>query len=185
MPPLSNIIEAPLRLLGEYKVKCMIVGGVAAAIHGSLLLTNDLDVCYSRDSSNLQQLAAALQSVNARLRNAPEGLPFILDSETRKRGLKFTFTTDIGDLDLLGEMRGVGPYEDVLANSVAVELFGYNFAVIDYREANCCEESCRTSKGPNCPAGTRGHSGSPEIGRQERRVVCARAASPPRAPVLF
>lgn len=131
MPPLSNIIEAPLRLLGEYKVKCMIVGGVAAAIHGSLLLTNDLDVCYSRDSSNLQQLAAALQSVNARLRNAPEGLPFILDSETRKRGLKFTFTTDIGDLDLLGEMRGVGPYEDVLANSVAVELFGYNFAVID------------------------------------------------------
>lgn len=131
MPPLSNIIEAPLRLLGEYKVKCVIINGVAAAIHGSLLLTNDLDICYSRDSTNLQQLAAALQSVRARLRSIPEGLPFILDSETLKRGLNFTFTTDIGDLDLLGEVPGVGHYEAVLADSITVELFDYSFAVID------------------------------------------------------
>ena len=101
MPPLSNIIEAPLRLLAEYKVDCVIVGGVAAAIHGSLVLTNDLDVCYSRATSNLRQLANGLKSVNARLRNAPEGLPFILDAETLHRGLNFTFATDIGDLDLL------------------------------------------------------------------------------------
>jgi hypothetical protein len=131
MPPLSNIIEAPLRLLGEYRVNCVIVGGVAAAIHGSLLLTNDLDVCYARDAPNLKQLAAALQSVHARLRNAPEGLPFVLDAETLKHGLNFTFATDIGDVDLLGEVSGVGNYEEVLEDSVTVDLFGYNFAVID------------------------------------------------------
>ena len=56
MPPLSKIIEAPLRLLGEHKVECVIVGGVAAVIHGSLLLTNDLDVCYSRDPANLRRM---------------------------------------------------------------------------------------------------------------------------------
>lgn len=131
MPSLTNIIEAPLRLLGEYKVECVIVGGVAAAIHGSLMLTNDLDVCYARHSANLQQLAAALQSVHARLRNAPEGLPFILDAATLKKGLNFTFTTDIGDLDLVGEVRGIGQYEDVFAGSLTVDLFGYRFAVID------------------------------------------------------
>ena len=131
MPPLSNIIEAPLRLLGEYKVDCVIVGGVAAAIHGSLLLTNDLDVCYAREPANLRRLAEALQSVHARLRNAPEGLPFILDAETLRRGLNFTFTTDIGDLDLLGEVRGLGHYEAVIAESLKVELFGYNFAVLE------------------------------------------------------
>jgi hypothetical protein len=131
MPVPTNIIEAPLRLLGEYSVDCVIVGGVAAAIHGSLLLTNDLDVCYARDATNLKQLAGALKSVHARLRNAPEGIPFILDAETLKRGLNFTFTTDIGDLDLLGEVRGVGQYEEVLAGSVIVDLFGYRFAVID------------------------------------------------------
>ena len=131
MPLPYKIIEAPLRMLGEYRVDCVIVGGVAAAIHGSSLLTNDLDVCYSRDPANLKRLAEALQSVNARLRNAPEGLPFILDHETLKRGLNFTFTTDIGDLDLLGEVRGLGQYDEVLAGSLTFELFGYRFAVID------------------------------------------------------
>lgn len=130
MPLPTNIIEAPLRLLGEYRVDCVIVDGIAATIHGSLLLTNDLDVCYSREPSNLERLAAALQSVKTRLRNAPEGLPFILDAETLKRGLNFTFTTAIGDLDLLGEVPGVGQYEAVLKESLNVELFGYVFAVI-------------------------------------------------------
>ena len=131
MPLLSKTIEEPLRLLGEHKVDCVIVGGIAAAVHGSSLLTNDVDVCYARDPENLKRLAGALQSVHARLRNAPEGLPFILDAETLKRDLNFTFTTDIGDLDLLGEVRGVGHYEEVLAGSIIVELFGYRFAVID------------------------------------------------------
>lgn len=131
MPPLTNIIEAPLRLLAEHEVECVIVGGVAAAIHGSLVLTNDLDVCYSRTPSNLRQLAKALQSVHARLRNVPEGLPFILDAETLSRGLNFTFATEIGDLDLLGEVHGVGQYEDVRAGSIMVDLFGHRFAVIE------------------------------------------------------
>jgi hypothetical protein len=134
MPPLSNIIEAPLRLLGEYKVDCVIVGGVAAAIHGSMILTNDLDVCYAREQPNLKRLAAALQSVHARLRNVPEGLPFILDAETLHRGLNFTFTTDIGDVDLLGEVQGVGHFEDVHADSVEVSLFGFSFALIDIQK---------------------------------------------------
>ena len=131
MPLLNKIIEAPLRLLGEYRVDCVIVGGVAASIHGSLLLTSDVDVCYARDPTNLERLADALKSVNGRLRNAPEGLPFILDAETLKRGLNFTFATDVGDLDLLGEVRGVGNYEEVLAGSLTAEIFGYRFAVID------------------------------------------------------
>ena len=131
MSLLNKTVEAPLRLLGEHKVDCVIVGGIAALIHGSMLLTNDVDVCYARDPENLKRLAGALQSVHAQLRNAPEGLPFVLDAETLKRGLNFTFTTDIGDLDLLGEVRGVGHYDEVLAGSITVELFDYRFAVID------------------------------------------------------
>jgi hypothetical protein len=130
MPLPNQIVEAPLRLLCEYRVDLVIVGGVAAAIHGSLLLTNDLDVCYARDPQNLERLATALRSVHARLRNVPEGIPFKLDAETLKHGLNFTFATDIGDIDLLGEVSGIGKYEDVAKGSLTVELFGYQFRVI-------------------------------------------------------
>jgi hypothetical protein len=134
MEALSKIIERPLRLLGEYQVECVLIGGVAASLHGSTLLTNDVDVCYSRKPENLARLANALQSVNAHLRNAPLGIPFLLDSETLRRGLNFTFATDIGSLDLLGEVRGVGLFEDAAEESLIYELFGYSFRVISLQK---------------------------------------------------
>ena len=130
MQSLNIIIEAPLKLLARHEVKIVIVGGAAASLLGSAQLTNDLDVCYARNPANLEKLATALQSVHARLRGAPENLPFILDAETLRKGLNFTFLTDFGTLDLLGEVRGVGLYEDVLAGSMTYELFGYQFPVI-------------------------------------------------------
>src|SRR5258705_13262459 len=110
---LTSLIARLVNLLGAFSVEVIIVGGVAETLHGSEFPTTDLDVCYARDAQNLERLADALRSVNARLRNAPEGLRFILDAETLKRGLNFTFATDIGSLDLLGELRGLGYYEDV------------------------------------------------------------------------
>ena len=109
----------------------MVIGGVAATLFGSTQLTNDLEVCYARNSKNLEKLANALQSVNAHLRGVPDNVPFLLDAETLRKGLNFTFITDIGSVDLLGEVRGVGGYDDVLEGSVTYELFGYRFQVIE------------------------------------------------------
>ena len=131
MQSLNTIITAPLRLLGEYETEVVIIGGVAATLFGSSYLTNDLDVCYARNSTNLEKLASALQSVNARLRGVPDNVLFVLDAETLRKGLNFTFITDIGSLDLFGEVRGVGGYDNVLEGSVTYELFGYRFQVIE------------------------------------------------------
>jgi hypothetical protein len=128
---LLNLIERQLRLLGEFEVEVVIIGGVAATLHGSDIPTTDLDVCYARHSENLDKLANALRSVHARLRNAPADLPFLMDAETLKRGLNFTFATDVGSLDILGEVRGLGFYEDVISGSLIVEMFGYRFPVIE------------------------------------------------------
>lgn len=131
MSQLIKVIEEPLRLLGRCEVEFVIIGGVAASLYGSTILTNDLDVCYARHRGNLKKLATALQSVNAKLRNAPPDIPFLLDDETLRHGLNFTFTTEIGSLDLLGEVRGIGFYEDVIRGAISYELFGYSFPVID------------------------------------------------------
>ena len=57
-------------------------------------------------------------------------MPFILDDETLRRGLNFTFQTDNGDVDLLGEMTGVGGYSEVSENADVMELFGFQFKVL-------------------------------------------------------
>lgn len=123
-------VKSQLEFLGRHDIECVIIGGVAGTLHGAAIPTTDLDVCYSRTAANLLRLAAALQSVNARLRNAPPNLPFLLAAETLRKGLNFTFITDVGDLDLLGEVRGIGHYDKVVEGASSFELLGYEFKVI-------------------------------------------------------
>jgi len=40
-------------------------------------------------------------------------------------------TTDLGDLDLLGEMTGGGTYEQVIANTIELSVFGRTVRVLD------------------------------------------------------
>jgi hypothetical protein len=93
-------VEQQIRLVGQFQITCVLVGGVAATVHGSSIPTQDLDICYSRDSANLTRVIQALRSAHATLRGAPKDISFILDEETRRRGLNFTFDTDVGKLDL-------------------------------------------------------------------------------------
>lgn len=123
-------IEKQLILLAQYKIDFVVVGGVAATFHGSSQMTYDLDICYSRQYSNLERLAQALSSINARLRGVPDEVRFILDASTLKHGLNFTFVTELGDLDLLGEVSGVGFYSDALNNSMTYNLFGNYYQIL-------------------------------------------------------
>ncbi len=116
--------EALLKLLTESKVDFVVIGGVAAASHGSARSTNDLDIVYARTPDNIGRLCSALSATSPYLRGAPPGLPFRLDPETVKRGLNFTFTTSLGNLDILGEVTGGGRYEDLLPHSLRVRVFG-------------------------------------------------------------
>ena len=123
-------VRSQLEFLGRHEIECVIVGGVAGTLHGSAIPTTDLDICYSRTNANLLRLASALQSVNATLRNAPADLPFLLDAETLRNGLNFTFITDVGDLDLLGEVRGIGFYAEAIKGASSFQVLGYEFKVI-------------------------------------------------------
>jgi len=123
-------VERQIRLIGEFQIECVLVGGVAATVHGSSVPTQDLDICYSRDSGNMVRVVAALRSVNATLRGAPKNIPFILDEESLRRGLNFTFDTDVRKLVLLGEVPGVGVYADCFDNADEAEIFGYRHHVL-------------------------------------------------------
>jgi hypothetical protein len=124
--------RAALALLLRHEVEFIVVGGVAAWLHGSPLLTRDLDVVYARSESNLRRLAGALAPLHPYLRGAPPGLPFLWDAETLARGLNFTLTTDLGDLDLLGEVGGA-TFETLLPRSFVVRASGLEFLCLGLR----------------------------------------------------
>lgn len=119
-----------VRVLSGAGVDYIIVGGVAAGIHGALRTTLDLDIVYARDQANVDRLVAALAPFHPYLRGAPSGLPFRLDAETIFRGLNFTLTTSLGDLDLIGEITGGGGYEALKSSADVVELEGFQCLVV-------------------------------------------------------
>lgn len=106
-------LEPVLKSLTENTVEFVIIGGVAITAHGSAYLTQDLDFCYSRSKENLKKVVSALGSFKPKPRNFPENLPFVFDERTLQNGTNFTFDTEIGDVDLLGEVAGVGNYDAV------------------------------------------------------------------------
>jgi predicted nucleotidyltransferase len=122
--------ERLLTALCNAKVEFVVIGGMAAVVQGSAYVTADLDLCYRRHPGNIDRLTEALKSFKPRLRGVSETIPFVLDAMTLKSGTNFTLTTEVGDLDLIGEVPGLGTYEAVKAQSEEVELYGYRVWVL-------------------------------------------------------
>ena len=92
-----------LRVLVKNDVRFVVIGGIAAALHGSTTLTADLDILYDRSGDNIERLARALAALGAVRRDLPAGLPAPLDARTVRNGTNFLLTTRRGDLDCIGE----------------------------------------------------------------------------------
>jgi len=125
-----NDFERSLGALLDSEVEFVVIGGVAMYAHGSAHLTRDLDICYERSHENIERLATALSPYHPRLRGVPEDVPFHLDASTITKGMNFTLTTDLGDLDLIGEVVGLGQYSPVRAASITLDLFGRSCRVL-------------------------------------------------------
>lgn len=118
-------------LLVEAHVEVIVIGGLAAQAHGSARITQDTDFLYRRSRENIERLTAALAPFRPYLRGAPPGLPFRFDTRTVEQGLNFTLTTTLGDIDLLGEVSGIGGYEAVLPHVIELPVFGSSALVLD------------------------------------------------------
>jgi predicted nucleotidyltransferase len=123
--------EDLLRALTLEGVEFVLAGGLAAAAHGSSRATQDIDIVYDRSRRNLERLVRALEPHRPYLRGAPPGLPFRLDVPTLTAGLNFTLTTELGWIDLLGEISGGGGYTALVPHSVEIDLHGVRCKVLD------------------------------------------------------
>lgn len=119
-----------IECLGASGVEYVVLGGLAVIAHGHIRTTLDMDICYARTPANLKRLVEALTPLNPRLRGAPVELPFFWDEQTLRNGTNFTLVTSLGDLDLFGEVTGIGSFGDFALRAVSMDLFGHSVLVL-------------------------------------------------------
>jgi len=113
--------DRAIQALCDAQVDFVIVGDLAGPFHGSSYATYLMEFCYARSSANMLRLVAALSPFHTRPRGIPAGLPFIWDEATLRNSTVLTLQTDLGEIDLLAEVAGIGLYEDVKRHSLTVE----------------------------------------------------------------
>ena len=117
--------------LVDAEVRFVVIGGVAAGLHGAGRATFDLDICYDPSEANREHLARVLAEWGAYLRGVEAGLPFTMDARQLLITPVMTLTTSTGDLDLMDRVAGVGEFDAVLAKSVEARVAGVSFRILD------------------------------------------------------
>jgi hypothetical protein len=118
-------VVAMCQILIDVGVQFVIIGGMAARLHGTGHATVDIDICPSADAENLSRLAAALEQLGARLRveGDPGGVPFDRRPDTLRQMATMTLITEHGPLDLCFAPAGFpAGYDNLSEGALIVEL---------------------------------------------------------------
>lgn len=120
-----------LQGLESARVKFVVIGGLAAAAHGSRRVTDDVDICYDSSPPNVTRLAGLLVEWEAYPRGIERGLPFFMDERQFNVTHLMTLTTREGFLDVLDTVKGVGDYQKCLARSIEISAFDIRIRILD------------------------------------------------------
>jgi hypothetical protein len=122
--------ERILRALAEHGVDYVLIGGLAVQTHGHVRTTNDADVIPAPDPANLARLAAALRSLDARVLNPGEEDTEI-DAQMLPRAVIWQFASRDGGIDVMHEVPGGRPYEELSSRALHVRLGEIDVPVVD------------------------------------------------------
>lgn len=135
-----------LQRLCDAEVEFVIVGGFAAMLHGSTLLTRDLDVCAVLSSANVEKLRDILRDLDPTHRLTPQRLSFLDNPSPGVPIQNLYLETELGSVDILTSILGVGDFERVRASSMEVELFGRRCHVMSLEDLIRAKETLGREK---------------------------------------
>ena len=116
--------------LTDAGIRFVVIGGFAAAAHGSARLTDDLDICYDATPDNVAKLARLLSEWHAYPRGIEAGLPFIMDAQTLRQAPIQTLTSSQGLLDVMDVVKGIGDYAKCVASSEETSVGEVRFRLL-------------------------------------------------------
>jgi len=110
-----------MRRLISSQVEFVLVGGFAAVAYGVTLVTRDVDICCRFSESNLMRIQKAFEGLNPVHRSRPD-LELALTPEQCASLKNLYLKTDLGVVDCLGEVLGVGNFDEVRNHSIEIDL---------------------------------------------------------------
>jgi predicted nucleotidyltransferase len=126
MTKLNNLLQ----ILCEADIEFVIVGGFAAVIHGSSMLTRDLDVCTVLSDSAVGKLRNIFRDLHPIHRFTSQRLSFLDNPEPGTTLKNLYLQTDLGPIDFLSTIDGIGNYDDVMKNAEEIILFDRKVHII-------------------------------------------------------
>ncbi|MHC5172510.1 MAG: nucleotidyltransferase [Planctomycetota bacterium] len=99
-----------LTRLVKAQVRFVLIGGYACIVHGGTQTTEDVDVCCDFAPDNLLRLQQALANLNPVHRMTPQRLPLSITSENCQNLKNLYLDTDLGQLDCIGAVQGLGDF---------------------------------------------------------------------------
>jgi hypothetical protein len=118
------------RVLAEHGVDYLVIGGVAAQVHGRRRTTMDLDVTPAPDPENFERLAAALVALDAHPVELGPSAPIPTAEQLRVAPVVPSLTTRHGELHILNEVPGATAYAGMRARALAIDLDGIAMRII-------------------------------------------------------
>jgi predicted nucleotidyltransferase len=119
-----------LRRLVKAGVNFVIVGGYAGVVHGCTFVTQDIDICCDFAPRNLLALQKAIADLHPVHRMTPGRQPLELTAENAGQFKNLHLDTDLGHLDCLSEIQGLGGCEEVAKASQTIEIEGMPLRVL-------------------------------------------------------
>lgn len=135
-----------LQRLCDAEIDFVIVGGFAAMLHGSALLTRDLDICAVLTDETVARLRETLRELKPTHRFTSQRLSFLDNPDPGVPLRNLYLQTELGPVDVLTSITGVGDFGRVRASSVEIELFGRRCRVISVEDLIAAKEALGREK---------------------------------------
>lgn len=135
-----------LVLLAKSEIPFVVVGGFAGVLHGSTLVTRDLDLCTVLTSENIEKLRNVLKDFHPKHRMTPQRLSFLNVPPAGQSLSNLYLETDLGIVDFITAITGVGDFERVSNTADIVNIKGHKVKVMSLADLIKAKETMGRDK---------------------------------------
>ncbi len=119
-----------LERLVDAGVDFVLVGGYAGVVYGCTYVTQDVDICCDFSAVNLLALQEALSGLHPVHRMTPNRKPLDLTASNAAEFNNLYLDTDLGPINCLSEIQGLGGYDQVVRVSAPIDVEGRRLRVL-------------------------------------------------------